>query len=381
MSAGAASLANVDAGQKPNSEKLMVASNAPSTEQPANLDDGSEKAPTGLPEFPNLLSSYYVRPPWKVAGVDYHAGVPANISLKNPSAINLSGATVNAISHIVTVRGDGITLDGYDFSLDGGWQVAIQGSNVTVRNSKFKVGSNRHTPIYVEQTAANPTIEYNTIDGSQSSNGLFGLIQCNGIGAVTIRYNAMMDAYAEGMVIGNNSDSAAFYVIRYNFIKDVGYGFVAGAHGDWIQQYNAAGKAINNLQINFNTFIQTVAPGGGATQGISLHSANIKQGPVISETVTNNTIVATGIKTVSYAVIVDTTNLRDTATVSNNFIVPAGIAYGWSFFGAYNRNGNDGVYNGVVTATNNRNMITGVPLAERRPPPPRTRPLTPAEAR
>ena len=251
---------------------------------PLNSTDGSANAAAGTPQLPNLLSGYSVRPSWNVAGVDYNVGVSAGTVLKNPATISMAGVSVNSTNHTVTITGNNVTLSGYDFSLNGGWQVYVAGNNDTIENCNFAVGSNGQTPISVGvngSTASNTTIEYNTINGNQASNGIgFGLIECNGIGTTTIEYNSITNAYSENMVIGNNTSSAANYVIQYNLIENAGYGFAAGAHGDWIQQYNAPGDVINSLQINYNTFVQTVAPGGGGTQGLSLQSANITQGPV-----------------------------------------------------------------------------------------------------
>src|SRR5215472_296742 len=105
------------------------------------LLDGSLNAPPGTPQFPNLLDvnspltqkfgrTLKARPPWKVAGVDYHVGIdrsiyPTNASLKDPNTIlnTISGASGNNTSKVVLVNGNNVTLDGYDFSLNGGWMV------------------------------------------------------------------------------------------------------------------------------------------------------------------------------------------------------------------------------------------------------------------
>ncbi|MBN9043657.1 MAG: hypothetical protein J0H38_20600, partial [Rhizobiales bacterium] len=95
------------------------------------------------PSFPGLLDGYAVRPSWSVAGVDYDVGVPSGTTLKDPSTIKMSGVSVNASAHIITVSGSNVTLDGYNFSLGGGWQVNVvnNATNVTIQNSYFKVGS------------------------------------------------------------------------------------------------------------------------------------------------------------------------------------------------------------------------------------------------
>jgi len=362
------------------------AGNVITVDPPLNLGDGSANAPAGTPQLPTLLNGYAVRPSWNVAGVDYYVGVPTGTVLKNPDTIRMAGVSVNTTSHTVTITGNNITLSGYDFSLEGGWQVYVAGNNDTIEDCNFAVGSNEQAAISIGvngQTASNTTIEYNTINGNGISSGGVGLIECSGTGTTTMEYNSITNAYTEAIVLGNTTSSAANYVVQYNLIENTGMGGARGAHGDWIQVFNAPRDVINNLEINYNTFVQTVAPGGIGTQGLSLQSAAITQGPVLRETIENNTIVVTGRNSVNYAIIVDTTNLDGSATVSNNYIVPTGIAYRWLFGGKYNAA--DGPYSGTLTYFNNFNMVTGSYYSQRRLPsttaPPRPTPAAPAEAR
>jgi hypothetical protein len=84
---------------------------------------GSGGSGGGAPgaQLPNLFAGYAVRPSWQVAGVDYSLGVPSSTTLKDPTAISMRGVSVNATSHVITVYGGGVVLNGYDFSLNGGW--------------------------------------------------------------------------------------------------------------------------------------------------------------------------------------------------------------------------------------------------------------------
>ena len=88
----------------------------------SGFNDGSAGAPAGAPQLPSLLSGYAARPPWQVAGVDYAVGVPSGMTLKDPATINMAGVSVNAASHLIVMSGNNVTLSGYDFSLEGGWQ-------------------------------------------------------------------------------------------------------------------------------------------------------------------------------------------------------------------------------------------------------------------
>ena len=124
----------------------------------ATLGDGSANAPAGTPQMPDLLNGNAVRPPWEVAGVDYAVGIPSGTTLKDPSTISMAGVSVNTSSHVVTVTGNNVTLHGYDFSLNGGWEVYVSGaSNTVIENSKLLVGSNNLVPIQSNSAASNQT--------------------------------------------------------------------------------------------------------------------------------------------------------------------------------------------------------------------------------
>ena len=90
--------------------------------------DGSANAPVGNPQLPNLLSSYSVRPAWQVAGVDYAVGVPTNMTLKDPTvAANLpAGVSIDTTNHVIDITKNNVTLNGFDFSLHGGWGIVIE---------------------------------------------------------------------------------------------------------------------------------------------------------------------------------------------------------------------------------------------------------------
>ena len=340
------------------------AGNVIKVDPPLNLGDGSANAPAGAPQLPNLLSSYPVRPSWNVAGVDYYVGVPAGTVLKNPATISMAGVSVDTSNHVVTITGDNVTLDGYDFSLNGGWKVDVaSGNNITIKNCNFEVGTNLKQPIYVDTPASNVTIKNNIINGAGLKNAYigYGLIDASGTGTTTIEYNLIENAYSEDIVYDSQSGTNNSLVLQHNLITNAGMGVSAGAHGDWIQLYAGSGSAISNVQINYNTWVQNIPASQAITQGLSLQSANIAQGPVLSESVTNNTMAISAPGTVTYAIIADQTNLNGTATVSNNYIDPTGIQYGWSAFGSFNGPGQPGTgpYNGTVTTLNNVNLVTG----------------------
>ena len=338
--------------------------NVITVDPPLDLGDGSANAPSGAAQLPTLFSSYAVRPSWNVAGVDYHVGIPAGTVLKDPATISMAGVSIDTSNHVVTVTGTNVTLGGYDFSLNGGWALVINGANDTIENSNFKVGTSLQQPIWVNPSASNTTIINNNIDGAGLKNAYigYGLIDASPSGTLTVEYNSITNAYSESMVLGSQSNLPTSYVVKYNLIENAGFGVNAGAHGDWIQTWNGAGDTLGDLEVNFNTWVQNVPASQAITQGLSLQSGNIAQGPVLHESVSNNTIVTTAKPAnVVYAIIVDNTNLNGSATVSNNYIDPTGVQYGWAALGSYSPPGQPGhgQYNGTITTFNNVNMVTG----------------------
>src|SRR6267378_7025511 len=106
------------------------------------INDGSANAPIGPAQHPNLLDGYAVRPTWEVAGVDYAVG-PTSTPLKDPATISMAGVSINSSTRTISISGDNVTLNGYDFSLHGGYQIAIDGANTTISNSNFAIGTNQ----------------------------------------------------------------------------------------------------------------------------------------------------------------------------------------------------------------------------------------------
>src|SRR6476661_6921011 len=119
------------------------------------IDDGSTNAPTGAPQLPNLLSAYAVRPAWQVAGVDYAVGYSSGTALKAPATISMPGVSVNTTSKTITIAGNNVTLDGYDFS---GWHINNDGANMQITNSNFSLGSD--SSIWSRSSSSNLYIGY-----------------------------------------------------------------------------------------------------------------------------------------------------------------------------------------------------------------------------
>jgi hypothetical protein len=337
----------------------------------ANPNDGSSNAPANAPQMPNLLEGYATRPPWNVAGVDYAVGYATGTTLSNPSTIHMAGVVVDSLNHVVRVIANNVTLSGYDFSLGGGWGVSVNGgTGITIQNSRFVVGRNGLTPLYVSPNASNVTIQNNLIDGGGTSTQI--LVGVNGAGTTTIRYNLIQNASGQNLVMSSYVGGEN-WIVQYNLIANAGLGFNSGAHGDWIQTYNMPGKDTNSFDVRFNTFVQNVPISRGRTQGISAFSANSGStaGCVQTESINNNTIIANNGSYVNYGIIVDTTRVIGSATIQNNYFDTTNIGSrnggggSWEFVGDYSA-GNGGPYHGTVTQSNNVNMVAGIYFGQRR---------------
>ena len=350
------------------------AGNVITVDPPLNLGDGSANAPIATPQFSNLLNGYAAIPSWNVAGVNYAVGIPSGTVLKDPTTGALpTGVTRDVANHTFTITGNNVILSGWDFSLEGGWQVQVTGNNDTIENNNFKIGANALDPINTGgKTINSVTIKNNVIDGSGIKPSLnVALIWLLDSGTSTIEYNLIENAYTtaiqESPSGSTGSATNAGQIIQYNVIANTGLGYsIDGSHGDLVQDFGIATsgtQVFDNIQINYNTLIENNPQSAG--QGLSIVSAAGNQNTyALQESVQNNTVVlSVAPGNIAYgAGIIDTTWLNGTAVFANNYVDPTGALFGWSFVGKYNST--DGPYSGTVTTFNNINMLTGTPYAQ-----------------
>jgi hypothetical protein len=295
------------------------------------LNDGQANAPVGSPQLPNLLDTYGAnKPAWNVAGVDYYVGAPQGVALKNPATISMAGVSVDTTNHVVTVTGNNVTLDGYDFSLNGGWQVSVDAANTKIMNSSFVVGSNDYTPIVGTEHASNLSVAYCTIDGAGHDAGVSGTLFLYSGTNFSIEYSWLKNA--GGDVIQQTGGSGAV-VIEHNLIQDGGLN--PQSHGDYTQLEGGP----FTVAYNYNTTVQN----NGETQG--LMTEYVSQGQIA-----NNTMLGT----VSYFTSVDTKSLTGRLTVQDNYYDPSnsyGLVYedGSSPLAVFNHN--VAMTNGAASAT------------------------------
>ncbi len=313
-------------------------------------NDGFTNAPAGSAQHSSLLSGYTTIPSWRVAGVNYATGYPSGQSLRDPVPSSLAaglvalGGSYNSGNHVITFGGtDNIVIDGWDFSLHGGFTVLLVGvANATIQNCKFGVGTNGRQPISIDNACNGVTITKNVIDG----NGLDyvpsgqGLIESNAYNTSTITYNWVKNSFYESIVLGASPNGNCTSIIKYNLIDNAGLGFALGAHGDWIQTIIDSNHVFDSFTFSYNTCVQSLNDATARTQGLSIFSAGGQFGATgycSAEVVSNNTLVVsgTGGNAVNYPIIIDNTWLNGNAFIADNFIDPTGINGSPIFFGDY----------------------------------------------
>ncbi len=255
-----------------------VTVNSPSS----SYADGSAGASAGTPEVPTLFSGDAVRPPWQVAGVDYHVGVPSGMVLKDPSVSgNLpAGASLNGQTIIVT--GNNLTLNGFDFSGGGGYGIYIEPgvSGTQITNNLFVDSSpTSPIPVNIASGASNTYVGYNTINGGGvNGNQTFDETIYNLGTGLTVEYNWIYDAPGRFVSTGAGS-----LVYKYNLLENGGW--LSGVHLNFLQ---FGGGTVSNPQVDFNTLVQyqTIANG----EGFQMY--NNTTGSITNGDIGNNTMVS-----------------------------------------------------------------------------------------
>jgi hypothetical protein len=225
-------------------------------------DDGFANAPTGTPQHPTLLNNYAVRPPWKVAGVDYPVG-PKSTPTKDPATINMPGVDVSG--RTVYVKGNNIKLDGYDFSKGGGWDVLIgiygTGRNDTLINCNFKLQPTQGSGALIGGQSVGLVVEYCTFDqtgpGANIPGGSAWSIVSGGFSGTTVfKYNWFKNFPQHVLELGTNTKDTL--INKYNLIENGG--LQPGAH----LNYQQFGDGAFVVTTQFNTTYQPhTNPTGG----------------------------------------------------------------------------------------------------------------------
>jgi len=245
-----------------------------------SIGDGSANAAPGTPQHADLLNGYAIRPSWQVAGVDYAVG-PQFSPTKDPASISMAGVSVNG--RTINVTGDNVTLDGYDFSRGGGWQVEVDGANDTISNSNFVLGTNDgNWLIKGGSSSSNLTVKNCTLDASSQMNET-GLVGFAGSG-LTLENNWFKNfpQHVLEMMQGDNTSSSLVY--KYNLIENG-----ANQHGSHLNYLQFGSGKITNADVEFNTSYQPSEISGG--EAYQIYNNNTP-GSIQSFTLANNTMIA-----------------------------------------------------------------------------------------
>jgi hypothetical protein len=345
---------------------------APNVVTSTLTDNGKSGAPAGAPQFPSLFANYKVRPPFNAPGADYRVGFdtnkyPTTASMKNPMPNGLSGKpdaglgpnAVYSNDHRITINDNNVTVEGYDFSLNGGLLVYAAANNITIDNCYFKIGANARGCIGM--VGAGLMVTNCELDGGGiNTNPAAPLIQFYGTGSMVLRYCYLHSSYYQHVQFSFANPSNIF---QYNLFVNSGFGGAGqGAHGDWIMQ---AGGNFPDIEVNGNVFIQNTLNTVAQTQGISLCAVD----PSLTTTfnVINNVLISTGgtggsgTGNTNYLVIMYEGGWSGVASVKNNYCDPTSCL-------GFNNNGNPWLFNGTAKAgsslvvSGNINMLNGASL-------------------
>ncbi|MDA9463532.1 hypothetical protein XH87_02750 [Bradyrhizobium sp. CCBAU 53415] len=268
--------------------------------------------------------------------MDYCVGYSTNTPTKDPATIPMAGVSLNVAQKSITVTGDDVMLDGYDFS---GWSVVITAANTSLINSKFdglNPGGPQNSVISGTPSSSNLRIANCIIDGLSGGGRAEFLIEMEGPG-LTIEYSWLKNSNSD--LIGRHGRSGGNIIIRYSVLEQAGMGGPS-THGDYLQVY---GPTVEETRILYNTAVQN----GGRTQGFI--ADNTKSGEFAGNTL---------IGSVSYWMSVsgpetDAANLSETfSTHDNYFDVTKALGFNYPAAGPNDR------YPKTVFI-NNVNMVSG----------------------
>jgi hypothetical protein len=251
--------------------------------------DGSLNAPViaAGAQFPTLLNAYGgtgvrnrnigtpFQPPWRVPGVDYAVGI--NDSARPLRSVTGGGLPAGAsyASNTVTITGNNVTLDGWDFSVSGGVNLDIVGDSATIKNCFFQAGVNMTGDAILVEGGGNTLIEYCEFNGTGSS---FPPSLCVAMpitdGTVTCMYNYIHhwndDSFrVESFDNPTGAPQNRRFIIKYNVMFSNGY---TGVHNDQMQTVNAS---FTLLDMSFNLMYQPTPVGGLPTETTGFRNSDL----------------------------------------------------------------------------------------------------------
>jgi hypothetical protein len=230
------------------------------------------------------------RPPFDVAGVDYHVGAPSDVRLRDPAIEALPAGCVYKAG-LVTCTKDNTIISGYDFSFHEVRLYIPSGvSGTIITNNRFGIGPACKDPLIDIRNAGSTTISHNSFEGAGPlcSNLQFGtlIFSVYPAGAVsTVEYNEFSNIPEDVLQYAGPPAGAASIILRYNLFYIQGY----SGHPDGFQ---ANGGNFDPIDISFNTYYNASPPSKIGAQ--PLHVEAQLTAVLNHSTVFYNTIVTPG---------------------------------------------------------------------------------------
>lgn len=265
---------------------------------PTGWTNARYKAP---PQYPTTggVGNVNYQPPWAVAGVDYPVGinfnatpnsgcsaVPCSVSNGTSGASTAFTTYMNAACSgacswsfnfatggsgtvIVSCGGLGLTVSGWDFSVDGGYTFIPNNCNgVTLTNNHFFSGLGATATGMVlpsnPNSLQNVTIKNNWFSGPTGGLGGSAAFTCGNAslvdcGSIVFQYNFIQNTVQQTISIaaGYNLDQ------RFNLIVDICTGNHAGHANYLISSGGASSPVTQTKRVEFNTFVEEVVICGG----------------------------------------------------------------------------------------------------------------------
>ena len=265
-SVGATGTVDVSGGKLTNG--VVSTPGAGCTSRPTIAIPGGAGGGTGGAIVPTVYQKtpHNAATPYNLPGVDYPVGYDTTLTLKDPTIGGLPSCATYS-SGTVHINSSNCTLNGFDFSLHNGVNLAVANnlSGVVISNNNFVVGSSSNTNamITVGSGACGTSLQYNTMDGAaQLNRGMTTNVEINcNSGTFVAQYNYCLNFeakcynYGAPHVASRNNLSATQ---QYNLSYLIAIG-CAGGHGE--NEYSYQGYTsgtvfgyIDPFVIKFNTY-------------------------------------------------------------------------------------------------------------------------------
>ena len=338
--------------------------------------DGCVGAPSGTPQYPNLLNGYAKRPPWNVAGVDYYVGAPGSTVLKDWQTLKTnppSGFEWDLRGYFRCNAGN-IVLDGYDFTTGNvAWNIyAPKGgcTGLAVINSVMGcipgAGTGQNAPAFngfsIQSSSIKFVFKNNTVDyaNCQGSGGAVdGFITIGNLGcdscSLDVEYNYVRDLFNTFIGAGGNYTS---FVYSYNVIENPATSEPGDPGKIHMNSLSFLASGTVSPKFTFNTTFASQSYAGGELPQFYYNGG----GTMNSPKVTNNTFSRSRCDCVSYMIHGSAasgrsppTALIGTGLIRDNYFDPTGT-YGvfyYESFKGWTVSGNIDMTNGRTVDVNN----------------------------